>query len=249
MITINVFVLKGKYILVAMLVLLTGALLSTGSISVFKSGGKSLPVYSADTKDNAISITFNCAWGNEDIDKILKTLSEYNCKATFFVLGEWAEKYPDSLKKIHNAGHEIGAHSYDHKDYTKLSDAQISEDLAKCDTAISAVTGSSPKLFRVPSGAYDTRVIDTLEANKKMCIQWSCDSIDYGDASAEEIYNRSIKLEQGGILLMHTGTKNTALALPRILDNLTGRFKPITISALVPTENFTIDQSGRVHFN
>lgn len=251
MIKINVFVLKGKHILAVALLLLVGAavLVSTQGMTVFKAGKRSLPIYSADSQDNVCAVTFNCAWGNGDIDKILATLEEYNSKATFFIVGDWAEKFPDDLKKIHKAGHEIGTHSYDHKDYTKLSDEEIIEDVKKCDNIISEITGITPKLVRVPSGAYDSRVIDTLEKQGKICIQWSCDSIDYNDASAEDIYNRSILLEQGGILLMHTGTKNTALALPRVLSNLTGRFKTVTISELIPTTDFSIDSNGTVHFN
>ena len=80
-----------------------------------------IPIYSVRRSDNAISVTFDCAWGAQDIDNILSTLKKHNCKATFFVLGTWAEEYPDAIKKIVKEGHEIGNHSYNHTHYTTMT--------------------------------------------------------------------------------------------------------------------------------
>lgn len=247
----NVFVVKGKYFIVMLLSVfaLFAGFFSAHSISVFMSGNRNLPIYSVDRKDNNACITFNCAWNDSDIDSILSTLKSYDIKATFFIVGDWAEKYPESLKKISVAGHEIGGHSYNHKDYAKLSEAEIKEDIKKCDEAIKKVIGVSPVLYRVPSGSYNNTAISAIEASKKIAIQWSADSIDYNDASAEDIYNRSIKLEKGGILLMHNGTKNTAVSLNRLLDTLTKRLDLVSVSELIYTDNFKIDANGCMHKN
>ena len=72
---------------------------------------KELPVYCVKTEDNKIALTMNCAWNADDIDKILEILKEQNVKLTFFMVGDWVDKYPDAVKKISDAGHEIANHS------------------------------------------------------------------------------------------------------------------------------------------
>ena len=245
----NVFIFKGKYLLLFFLCILAvfSCFFGIKTASVFKSAERNLPVYSVKRDDNFASISFNCAWNNSDIDSILKTLEQYNVKATFFIVGDWAEKYPEALKKISESGHEIGGHSYNHKDYTKLAEKEITEDINKCDLAISSVINRNPVLYRVPSGSYNNTAITALDDNKKIPIQWSCDSIDYNDASAQSIYERSIKLENGGILLMHNGTKNTAVSLPRILDNLCKRFTLVPVGELIYYDNFSVDSTGQMY--
>ncbi len=247
MIFINVFVLKFKHLAaITLLLVLAVMFIATGSTTVFKSGNRNLPVYSVEVSEPKAAVTFNCAWGNEDIETILSTLERYEVKATFFIVGDWAEKYPESVKMIADAGHEIGGHSYNHKDYTKLPSDQITDDLRKNDEAIQKACGITPVLFRVPSGSYNNNVIEVIEASGKVCIQWSTDSIDYNDAEAEDIFKRSSKLEKGGILLMHTGTKNTALALTRILDNLKGKYDLVKVSDLLYKDNFQVDATGKM---
>ncbi len=245
----NVFVIKGKLLFaVCIAALAVGIIFGGGSaVGVFKAGNRDLPLYSVERDDNKISLTFNCAWGNEDIDSILETLNKYNCKCTFFLVGEWAEKYPDSVRKIKENGHEIGTHSYSHRDYTKITSAELGEDIEKCDNIIKGITGEAPKLVRTPSGAYNNSVVKAVEALDKICVQWSRDSVDYNKASADDIYRRSVeKTLAGDIILMHTGTENTATALPRVLDSLLGRFELVTVSELMYTENYYVDNTGRM---
>jgi len=244
------YVIRAKFIL---MVCIIAAVIGVGigggvAVNVFRtSGGSNIPLYSVEREDNKISVTFNCAWGNEDIDAVLDTLSAYDVKSTFFLTGEWAEKYPESVMKIKDAGHEIGSHSYDHKDYTKLSESQIKEDVLRCDNIITGITGDEVKLVRTPSGAYNDTVTEAIESMGKTVVQWSRDSMDYGDATAEEIYRRSVeKTGEGDILLMHTGTKNTAAVLSRVLDSLTSRFELTTVSRLFVDGEFYIDNTGRM---
>lgn len=68
---------------------------------------KNLPIYSVETEENKVSLTMNCAWSDEDIDKILEVLDKTNTKITFFMVGDWVDKYPEAVKKINEAGHEI----------------------------------------------------------------------------------------------------------------------------------------------
>ena len=74
-------------------------------------GGKELPIYCVETEKPQISISFDAAWGNEDTQTILDILAKHNVKATFFMTGGWVESYPEDVKKIYEAGHDLGNHS------------------------------------------------------------------------------------------------------------------------------------------
>ena len=238
---------KMKYLLVAVLLI---AVMSAGkeAVNVFMSGGRNIPVYSVETDDNKVALTFNCAWNADDIDEILKLLEKYNAKCTFFIVGQWAEKYPDKVEKIYKSGHEIGEHSYNHKDYTKLSGAEITNDIKKTADVLKEITGEWPGLVRVPSGAYNNTAVSVIEKNGYTPVQWSVDSIDYDkNSGCEDIFRRATsKTHAGDIILMHNGTENTAVALPRILDSLCGRFELVTVSELIPDGNFVVDNAGEV---
>lgn len=243
------FVVKLRHIVIALLiaVLVPAVWFSVSrTASVFLVNGREIPIYSVERSDNKIALTFDCAWGDEDIDAILDTLDKYEAKATFFVLGTWAEKYPDAVRKIKEHGHELGNHSYNHADYTKLSADKILSDLDKCDSAIEAVTGEKPYLMRAPSGGYNDTVVRTAEGSGRLYIQWSVDGIDYGDAEPQAIYDRSVShTEAGDIILLHTGTQSTANVLPKILEALECKYEFSTVSELIYRENYKIDNTGR----
>ena len=135
-----------------------------------------IPIYNVDTDENKVAITFNCAVGNSDIDSILKTLDEYGIKATFFLLGSWADDYINEVQKIYDAGHEIGNHGYSHKDLPTMNYEDILLDIQKCNETVRNITGHSPTLFRAPSGAYDNKTLSAAENLGMMTIQWDVES-------------------------------------------------------------------------
>lgn len=209
--------------------------------------GRIIPIYSVERADNKISITFDCAWGNSDIDSILKTLKKHNCKATFFVLGSWAEKYPESVKSIIKNGHEIGNHSYNHTYYTTITPDKMLEDIEKCNNAIKNVCNTSPTLFRAPSGDYNDAVINACQQADMEYIQWSVDSLDWRGLNCEQMLERIIpKTKSGDILLFHNDTAHTAQSLDRILTELEKKgFSFLKVSDLIYKDNYTIDHTGR----
>ena len=245
----NFFVIKLKHIIIAALILIAIPVIclsASRAVTFFQVNVREVPIYSVERGDNKIAITFDCAWNDEDIDSILDTLDKYDCKATFFVVGDWVEKYPDALRKISERGHEIGNHSYNHADYTKMSAEAITADLDKCDALIEQVTGKRPYLMRAPSGGYNDTVIKAVDKSGRTYIQWSVDGIDYGDAIPQDIYDRSVKKTQAGdIILLHNGTKSTANVLPKILEALECKFEFATISELIYADNYIIDNTGR----
>lgn len=241
-------VIKAKYILIglAALIIIPLSFFSSGkSHDVFNVNGREIPIYCVERNDNKIALTFDCAWNDEDIDDILDTLDEYDCKSTFFVVGDWAEKYPESVRKISKRGHEIGNHSYNHADYMKMSSEKIEEDLARCDRVIENIIGKKTELVRAPSGGYNNTVIQTCEKNGYKYIQWSVDAIDYGGAAEEEIYRRACSdLKSGDIILLHNGTENTAKVLPRILKKIKNTYTPVKVSELIYEDDYIIDHTG-----
>lgn len=242
------FVIKARYIVIALILLVIVPSLCFSfrkSYSVFNVNGREIPIYCVERDDNKIALTFDCAWNDDDIDDILDTLDEYECKATFFVVGDWAEKYSGSLKKIYDRGHEIGNHSYNHADYMKMSSEDISADLTKCDDIVEGITGEKPRLVRAPSGGYNNTVIKTCEKRGNTYIQWSVDSIDYGDASGEDIFRRACSnLKAGDIILLHNGTANTSKVLPRILEKIKKSYDPVIVSDMIYTQDYIIDHTG-----
>ena len=211
--------------------------------------GREIPIYSVERTDNKIALTFDCAWNDDDLIEILDTLDEYDAKATFFIVGDWALMYPDSVWEIHRRGHEIGTHSMSHDDYTKMSPDEILNDIYACEEIILDITNNRPRLLRAPSGAYNDTVIKTCEENGRIYIQWSVDGIDYEeDATEESIYNRVIdKTGAGDIILLHNGTEHTADVLPQILETLGENYEFVKVSSLIYLDGFMIDSAGRQH--
>ena len=208
---------------------------------------RELPIYCVQRDQKMASLTFDAAWGNEDTQQLIDILGKYNVKATFFVVGDWAEKYPESVKALHDAGHEVMTHSAHHDHFNALSAEEIAADLnASCDK-IEEVTGVRPTRFRPPYGEYDDHVITTTRAAGLEPIQWDVDSLDWKDLSATEITKRVTgKVQAGSIVLFHNAAKHTPEALPAILEQLIAQgYTLVPVSRLILTGNYTIDHTGR----
>ena len=194
-----------------------------------------------------LSISFDAAWGNEDTQQLIDILGKYNIKATFFVVGEWVDKYPESVKALHDAGHEVMSHSNDHAHFNSLSAEEITADLNTCNDKIEAVTGVRPTLFRCPYGEYDDHVINAVRSLGMEPIQWDVDSLDWKDLSAGEITQRvTSKVQPGSIVLFHNAALHTPEALPAIIEALLQEgYQFVPISQLILDGNYTIDHTGR----
>ena len=134
---------------------------------------RQLPVYSVACDEKRLSISFDAAWGNEDTQNLIDILEEYGIKTTFFVVGDWVERYPESVKALSDAGHEVMSHSMHHDHFSSLSTEQITADLTAASDAIAAITGVKPSLFRCPYGEYDDHVILAVRSLGIEPIQWS----------------------------------------------------------------------------
>ena len=208
---------------------------------------RALPIYCVERDNKAVSLTFDAAWGNEDTQELIDILARYDVKATFFVVGMWVDKYPESVKALSDAGHEVMSHSNNHEHFNTLSAEQIVTNLTTCNDKIAAVTGIVPTLFRAPYGEYDDHVIKTVTSMGMYTIQWDVDSLDWKDLSAGEITSRVTgKVQPGSIILFHNAALHTPEALPSIIEYLIAdRYSIVPVSELILKDNYDIDHTGR----
>jgi polysaccharide deacetylase family sporulation protein PdaB len=208
---------------------------------------RQLPIYCVQRDQKMLSISFDAAWGNEDTQMLIDILERYKVKATFFVVGEWVDKYPESVKALFDAGHEVMNHSDDHAHFTKLSRDEIVANINACNDKIEAVTGVRPTLFRPPYGEYDDNVVTAVRSMEMEPIQWDVDSLDWKDLPASEITQRvTSKVQAGSIVLFHNAALHTPEALPAIIETLLQEgYTFVPISQLILQGEYTIDHTGR----
>ena len=210
---------------------------------------KLLPIYNVNTEENKVALTINCAWNADDIDLILETLEKNNAKATFFMVGDWVEKFPDAVKKINDSGNEIANHSNTHPHVNNLDLQNNINQIQDCANKIKAITGKSTNLYRGPYGEYNNTVITASNNAEHTTIQWNIDSLDYKGLTGEQMWDKiEKKLEKGSIILMHNGTENTALSLDMIIKNIKEKgLELVTVSNLIYKDNYSIDANGTQH--
>lgn len=212
-------------------------------------GNRELPIYCVDTEEKKVALSFDAAWGNEDTSQILDILAKHQVKVTFFMTGGWVESYPDDVKAIYEAGHDLGNHSESHPDMTTLSDSQKTEELMSVHNKVKELTGYEMFLFRPPYGAYDNQVITNAIANGYYTIQWDVDSLDWKDYGVDAIIDTVCNhkhLGCGSIILCHNGATYTAQALDTLITNLKNQgYEIVPISELIYRENYHMDHEGR----
>lgn len=212
-------------------------------------GKKALPIYCIQTDEKKISISFDAAWGADDTIKLLDILDKHNVKTTFFMTGGWVSTYPDMVKEIYNRGHDLGNHSENHKEMSKLSASEQKEEITAVDNKIKELTGYDCFLFRPPYGDYNSLLINTVYGCNHYPVQWDVDSLDWKDYGVDSIIKtvtRHKALGNGSIILMHNGAKFTAEALDTVLTSLEEQgYEIVPVSQLIIRENFHMDGTGR----
>ena len=192
-----------------------------------------LPIYCVDTDKQRIALTFDTAWGNEDIPQILKILKQENVKATFFFCGDWISKYPADIKTI----------------YEELTDKQQQEEIQGVTQKIQGLLGIKIDLFRAPYGDYNESVVRNARKMNYYMIQWNVDSLDWQEPTKEQLIKKVCEhknLSPGSIILMHTGTKCTKQALKQIIRNIKAKgYEFVPVSRLIYRSNYRIDPTGK----
>ena len=213
------------------------------------------PIYSVDTEEKTVSLTFDINWAEKDnLESILNILDKYNVKGTFFIMGGWVNYSEDNINKlieINKRGNEIGNHSYMHPGFTKITFEKMKEELKKTDDIIEKYTGKKPELFRFPSGEYNKDCFEKVRGLGYTCIQWDTDSVDWKELGADVEYNRVMKkVKPGSIMLFHNNAKYTPENLEKIINELQKQgyvFKHV--GEMIYKNDYTIDEQGIQHKN
>ena len=236
------------YIVSVLTVAVLVAVANIGNIKTITTSAttKLLPIYNVKTDEKKIAFTMNCAWNADDIDSILEILKNNDTHITFFMVGNWVDKYPEAVKKIYDAGHEIGSHSNTHPHANTLSSEKNLEEIKLSVSKIEKITGQKTNLYRAPYGEYNDTVIKTAQENGYYTIQWNLDTLDYKSLTGEEMWKRiKDKLDNGSIILSHNGTEHTADSLDMLIKNIKAQgFELTTVSDLKYKENYSIDNNG-----
>ena len=245
-------VVSGKKLaagMLAALAVLVGlcVILSRQGLLAASASKRDLPIYSVQREEKVCALTFDAAWGNEDTQTLIDILGKYNIRATFFVVGGWAEQYPESVRQLAEAGHEVMNHSSTHPHMTQLSPDEMKKEVQACNEKVQAITGTCPTLLRPPYGDYNDVLVSTMRSIGMQTIQWDVDSLDWKDPPPQEITERVLaRTREGSIILFHNAAVNTPKALPDIIEGLIDRgFTFAPVSELIYTEDYTIDHTGR----
>ncbi|MDR3085277.1 MAG: polysaccharide deacetylase family protein [Christensenellaceae bacterium] len=215
---------------------------------VYSPAKRPLPVYSVDVgEEKRVAISFDAAWGEEKTDEILKILKDRNIKTTFFLVGYWVDRYPDRVKQIFDAGHEIGSHSNTHPHMSQLNESQMIEELKGVSGKIQAVTGVAPTLFRPPYGDYNDKLVLVSRAQGYEIVQWDCDSLDWKNLGIQPMVSQVMNnVKPGSIILFHNNSQYITEALPAILDQLLANgYEIVPVSEILIQGDYVIDHTGK----
>ncbi len=241
--------LSLAFCLLAGVAALTVTVSSTTKAVQTATSPKENPIYRVESNKKQVAISFDAAWGNEETPQLLDILDEYKVKATFFLVGDWVNQFPEDVKAIAAKGHDIGNHSNTHPHMPQLSDDMASAEITACNEKIEQLTGHAPTLFRPPYGDYNNMVVNTVKSMGMYCVQWDVDSLDWKDPSPEQMTKTVLnKVQDGSIVLMHNGAKNTPAALPSIIKGIQDKgYEIVLIKDLIPEGEYYTDVQGEFH--
>lgn len=211
--------------------------------------GRELPIYCVETDEKKVALSFDAAWGNEDTQRILEILAKHNVHVTFFMTGGWIDSYPEDVKAILAAGHDLGNHSENHKNMSQLTNDDKEQEIMKVHDKVKNLTGYEMFLFRPPYGDYDNDVIKTASKCGYYPIQWDVDSLDWKDYGVDSIISTvctNKHLGNGSIILCHNGAKYTADALDTLITNLKSQgYEIVPVSELIYRDGYHMNAEGR----
>lgn len=206
---------------------------------------KSNFILSGSPQKREIALTFDDAPDTHFTPQVLDQLKKMNVKATFFIVGNRAEKHPEMIARIVREGHAIGNHSYNHPNFNKLNDTAFREQIQKTDQILQRLIGYKPVIVRPPYGNITEGQIKWLISQKKKIVNWNVDSLDWKNLTAEQVMTNILAdIRPGSIILQHSAggkgedLSGTVQAIPKVIQKLRAdgvRF--VTIPELLEIDN------------
>ncbi|HON42975.1 MAG TPA: polysaccharide deacetylase family protein [Bacillota bacterium] len=213
---------------------------------VYRGFGMGVEIFRRGSNEfSLVALTFDDGPNPEYTPFILDTLKAKGVHATFFLVGEEVERYPDLARRIVEEGHEVGSHTHSHRNMMGLQAHLMKQEIVCSEDAITRACGEPPRLFRPPRGLYDERLIEQLRERHYALALWSISSMDWTEASEASMVHRLSRVvrngdvilfhDSGGIVANSGGSRtNTVRALPHVIDRLRDRgFAFATVSQLM----------------
>jgi peptidoglycan/xylan/chitin deacetylase (PgdA/CDA1 family) len=202
--------------------------------SVLAHGQQNLPLVALTFDDGPSTYT----------PQVLDTLAKYGVKATFFMIGNNVDRYPDIARRVASEGHAIGNHTYSHPFWAPVEmPGRFQVELDKAENSIFKATDQMPRYFRPPHGWRSPWMMKLASKEKYTVVTWTVDPDDWQHISAASIEHRVLsKCGSGSIILMHDGIElkqdpqrqQTVTALPVIIAELKSRgYRFVTIPELI----------------
>ncbi len=200
-----------------------------------------------------VALTFDAGGEDDMFPALLSALAAENVHSTFFLTGNWMHEHPDHVRFLVSSGHELGNHTWSHRDLTQLDDAKIRAELESTGALLAQQAPAAVShWWRAPYGARDRRVLRIASQLGYISVYWTLDSLDSVEPKKspaflyERITHHSDAELDGAIVLMHVGEPATAEALPKILRDLRNRrFEVVTISDLLNSKTHRIGRGGQ----
>ena len=251
--SMRIFVVKKRTIIrtAVFVALIVGAIVFTqvalsGTAPVV-SMSEAMPICSVATDEMAVALTIDTAFGDEDYtDEILSVLKGGGARATFFVMGLWANEHPDALDGILRGGQEIASHSMNHTRYPDMQPSEMLYDASDAADLIFDKTGYDTRLLRLPYGAFSDESIRALEGEGFVPMKWSLDSKDWKGYDAEKIADAVVgQAQPGDIIMFQNNMEQTPQALSSVILGLReAGYKIVPVGDLLLDGDYIIDSSG-----
>lgn len=217
-----VFFIRKKHTVYGLLflIILIGLFLIIGHFAKSEEAPAISPIYIGNTEEKAICLMVNVDWGEDIVPGMLAVFKEKNIKATFFITGRFAEKFPETIKMIAADSHEIANHGYSHPHPDKISSEENAKEISLTEKAFAELGLNYSKLYAPPYGEHKSHVLAAADTLGYKTIMWTVDTIDWQEPSAAVITKRVLdKADNGALVLMHP-KKCTLEALPQLIDKL-----------------------------
>lgn len=225
----------------------TGELQIGGKLYTFSKEGKvTSEKFYVDPSKPMLALTFDDGPGAET-EKLLEVLEKYNARATFFMVGTRVPQYPETIKKMQEIGCELGNHTSDHQNLTKLSDTEIKSVIQSVSDQVAEATGGSPTtVTRPPYGVFDDHV---KAAAPNPLIMWSVDTLDWKTKNVESTVKSVNSATDGDIVLMHDIHKTSVEAAIQVIPQLVEKgYQLVTVSEMAEARGVTLENGG-VYFS
>lgn len=197
----------------------SGGQLPAGVFTDIRSGSSQDEIYIEEEKEKPkIAITFDDGPNPEWTPVLLEGLKERGVKASFFVIGEKAEKYSEIIQNMYEEGHLIGNHTYSHVQLTAISKEEACEEITKTCQVLHDITGEYPVYIRPPYGSWD----EQLECGINLLpVKWNIDTLDWTTSNTANIVSKAVNgAKENGVILLHDNYETSVEAALQIIDRL-----------------------------